>query len=91
MTGAKQFAYFATANDTCTSGGDRARLHAVIIGDGAASAVVTVYNGDAATDPTVAVIDASSDREVLFHGVDLPAGLFVKLTGGNAKTTVIWG
>ena len=80
--------YMATANDTAAwaAGG---RLFSVVVGTSAGSAVVTVYNGTATTDPVTATIDASAKGNYEFGGARHPAGLFIKLTGGNAKVTAV--
>lgn len=82
------FGYLATANDTYSLGAN-ARLISINVGTAAASAVVTVYNGTSTSDPVVDTIDASAVKDLDFHSVRLSGGLFVKLTGGNAKVTVI--
>lgn len=82
--------YLATANDTC-SWPAQAHLYNIIVGTAAASAVVTVYNGTSTSDPVYATIDASSKGEAEFYGGRFPAGLFVKLTAGNAKVSVVAG
>ena len=85
------FAHLATANDTA-SWGANAVLHRIVIGTKAASAVVTVYNGTSTSDPVAATIDAATAAISLnFGGARFPAGLFVKLTGGNADVTVVAG
>lgn len=83
------YGHMATANDTVSSGA-RTTLRQINVGTGAASAVVTVYNGDATSDPVVAKIDASAAGQYPFGDVQLPDGLFAKLTGGNADVTVIY-
>lgn len=80
--------YLQTANDTFALGA-HARLWAIVVGTAAASAVVTVYNGTSTSDPVMATIDAAAAKDVYFLGVRCPAGLFVKLTAGNAKVTVV--
>jgi hypothetical protein len=85
--------YLATANDTYTAGGagNPADLLAIVVGTAAASAVVTVYNGSSTSGAVMATIDASAINFFEFgdDGMHCPAGLFVKLTGGNAKVTVV--
>lgn len=84
--------FLQTANDTYTSGGTPVDLMSIVVGTGAASAVVTVYNGSAATAGTeVAIIDATAANYFEFgdEGAHFPKGLFVKLTAGNAKVTVV--
>jgi len=80
--------YLATANDTA-SWPAPANIVAVDVGTAAATAIVTVYNGTATTDPVVAVIDASVNGTHHFDGARCPKGLFVKLTTANAKVSVI--
>jgi len=78
----------ATANDTFALGKE-AHLDKINVSTAAASAVVTVYNGSSTSDPVVDTIDASSKSTSHYAGCRFPNGLFVKLTGGNAKVSVI--
>lgn len=79
--------YMATANDT-VSWPAGARLHGITVGTAAASAVVTVYDGTSTAGQVLALIDAAAVKDLCFYGARFPAGLFVKLTAGNAKVTV---
>ncbi len=84
-------AHLATANDSVAFGAN-SRLYRINVNTKAASAVVTVYNGTSTSDPVVAVIDAATASIPLnYGGARFPAGLFVKLTGGNADVTVVAG
>ncbi len=65
-------------------------LKRIVIGTGAASAVVTVYDGQSASGTVIATIDASAKGFYDFECV-CKNGVFVALTGGNADTTVIAG
>lgn len=80
--------YLATANDECSWSAD-ARLWSVSVGTLAASAVVTVYNGTSTSGEVKAIIDAGAAKDISFYGARFPAGLYVKLTGGNAKVSVV--
>lgn len=90
-------AYLATANDTYsstptgTTTGTPADLLRIIVGTAAASSVVTVYNGTSTSGEVKATIDAATINFFDFgeEGIHCPAGLFVKLTAGNAKVTVV--
>lgn len=89
---AAQYGHLATANDTFSLGtsASGAYLYRVNVNTKAASAVVTVYNGTSTSGATVAVIDAATAPiSIPFDCLRLPAGCFVKLTGGNADVTVI--
>lgn len=87
---ARQFAYLDAADEDM-SAPVNARLVAVVVGDGAASAVVTAYNNTSAVAAdTIGTVDAAADRDVPFYGIRCPKGLYVKLTAGNAKVTVVW-
>lgn len=82
--------YLATANDTAAWDRD-ACLYSIIVGTLAASAVVTVYHGTSTSDPVVATIDAAAAKDLYWFGARFGNGLFVKLTGGNAKVSVVAG
>jgi len=94
---ADNFMYFATANDVGTSSpggatkGTPARLESVTVGTAAASAVLTIYHGIDTNGPVVATIDCSAINNFQFgvdDGIWFPAGLYAKLTVGNAKVTL---
>lgn len=68
--------------------GAGAKLKSVVVGTGAASGVVTVYDGQDNTGTVVAVIDATAFRYANFHGTWCKNGLYVVLSGGNADVTV---
>lgn len=78
----------ATANDTATYGA-QAQLFAINVSTAAASAVVTVYNGVDTSGAVFDTIDASSKGTSHYYGARFPKGLFVKLTAGNAKVSVV--
>lgn len=80
--------YLATANDTATFGAG-ALLYSVVVSTAAASAVVTIYNGSSTAGQVLGTIDASALGNYQYWDMRFPAGLFVKLTGGNAKVTVV--
>lgn len=84
------YKYLDTAAQTASLGalGSRAVLQRIIIGDGAASAVVTVRetNGSGAT---IAILDAAADSGSYEFCLDCPNGWHVTLSGGNAKVTII--
>jgi hypothetical protein len=82
--------YLATANDTAAWPAN-AQLYAIVVGTLAASAVVTVYDGASTSGTVLGIIDASAAKDVYFCGARFPGGLFVKLTGGNAKVSVVAG
>lgn len=84
----KAYGHLAAINDTYALPAG-AYLWQLNVNTGAASSVVTVYNGTAITDPVVAVIGAAAAGQFPFCGVRLSRGLFVKLTGGTADVTVI--
>lgn len=85
--------YLATANDFFTLGaaGAGAYLYSINVDTAAASAVVTVYRGTSTSGTVVATLDASSKSTSHFYGSFFGSGLFVKLTGGNAKVSVVAG
>lgn len=85
---APTFQYLVAQNDTA-SWGDDARLFNVVVGKATASAVVTVYNGTATTDPVIAVIDGNVVATHNFSGMRCSKGLFVKLTAAGGNVTVI--
>lgn len=85
---APTFQYLVAQNDTATWGDD-ARLFHVVVGKGTASAIVTVYNGAATTDPVIAVIDGNVPMTHNFGGLRCSKGLFVKLTAAGGNVTVV--
>lgn len=82
--------YLATANDTAAWPA-HAQLYSIVVGTLAASAVVTIYDGTSTSGTVLGIIDAAAAKDVYFFGARFPSGLFVKLTGGNAKVTVVAG
>lgn len=83
-------AYLDTADDTYDPYADgAARLERIIVGTKATGAVVTVYEGHASTADSVAVIDAATNNGTYEFCEQFSDGVFVALTGGNAKVTVI--
>lgn len=78
----------ATANDTALAGKD-SQLWSINVSTAAASAVITVYNGTSTAGTVIDTIDASSKGTSHYYGARFGLGLFVKLTGGNAKASVI--
>lgn len=81
----------ATATKKLADAGTSVTLVAINVNTGAASAVLTVYDGVDATGTVVATIDASAKGSYWFGGVRLPAGLCVVLSGGTADVTVTFG
>ena len=81
-------AYLATANDTATFPAGT-RLHSIVVGTAAASATVTVYNGQSTSGTVRALIDGNANNTHLFCGARFPAGVHVVLAGGNAKVSVV--
>lgn len=83
--------YIAAAGNLGPLGGagTGANLHRVNINTGAASAVVTVYDGQSASGVKKATIDASAKGFYDFAGAWFKNGIFCVLSGGNADVTVI--
>jgi hypothetical protein len=81
----------ATANDTFALGDAKSEAHLlrINVSTAAASAVVTVYHGTSTSGTVMDTIDASSKGTSHYDHARFPNGLFVKLTGGNAKCSVI--
>lgn len=65
-----------------------AELVSVNVNTGAASAVLTVYDGTSTTGTTVAVIDASAKGSYWFGYARLHNGLYYTLIGGTADITI---
>ena len=80
--------YLATANETVTFPAGT-KLHAIVVGTAAASATVTVYNGQSTSGQVRALIDGNANNTHLFGGARFPAGIHVVLAGGNAKVSVV--
>ena len=80
-----QFKRFSTVASGRVSG--PGTLWTVNVNTGATSAVLTIYNSDAASGTPVAVIDASSPSSRAY-GVYCSNGIFVDLSGGNADVTI---
>jgi len=68
--------------------GGHPRLIAINVNKGAASAVVTVYNGASAAGSVVATIDASAASSHWYGGIRCPNGLEVVQSGGASDFTV---
>lgn len=68
--------------------GSSPRLLGVNVNKGAASAVITIYNGPSANNSVVAAIDASSKSYNDFNGARIPAGMEVVQSGGASDFTV---
>ncbi len=83
--------YLASINDTFNAGGAKSEAHLekINVSTAAASAVVTVYSGTSTGDPVIDTIDASSKGTTHYGHARCPNGVFVKLTGGAAKVSVI--
>lgn len=94
-THANSWAYLDGIGEAITIGGpdSRATLHKIIVGDGIASALVTVYEGTTSIAAnTIAVLDASADvAQGTSFDLECPNGFRVELTGGAAKVTVLYG
>lgn len=84
------YGYLNTSGQNLIQGGAGAdaRLVSIIVGTGAASAVVTVT--DATSGATVATIAAANQGQYWFGHARIPGGLKVALTGGNALVTVAY-
>lgn len=80
--------YLDAQNETATSEGFT-RLNRVVVGTGAASAVLTVYDGTSTSDPVVAAVNAAAIDNADFGGLGL-SNMHVALTGGNAKVTITY-
>jgi len=81
--------HFTTAGQSATAGGaaSGAQLWTVVVGTGAASAVVTIKDGGS-SGTVVATIDASAKGYYNFAGMRTTNQLYATLTGGNADVTV---
>lgn len=79
----------ATGTITVAASGAHAILDGVVIGTGAASAVLTI--NETGTGNVVSVIDASAKGYYRFDGLILNGGFTAVLAGGNADVTVIYG
>lgn len=79
------FKRFSTVTSGRVSG--PGTLWTVNVNTGASSAVVTVYDSDAASGTPVAVIDASAPISRAY-GVYCHNGIFVDVSGGNADVTI---
>jgi len=82
--------YIATQTTLVIGGtGSAAKLNTVTVNTGAASAVLTIYDGpSAAVGRKIAVIDASASKSLNFGGSVCKDGITVVLSGGNADCTV---
>ena len=83
--------YFPAAQgDKKTAQGD-AVLAYVNVNTAAASAVLTIYDGQSTTGTKVAAIDCSSSTGRQFtYMIRCPNGIYAVLTGGNADVTVTY-
>jgi hypothetical protein len=90
---ANEIGTLATANDVVDVGSTQSdvQLFAINVSTAAASAVVTVYEGDSTSGTVKDTIDAASKGTTHYYGALFRNGLFVKLTGGNAKVSVVYG
>ena len=79
--------YFTTANQTATVTGP-ARLEKIVVGTGASSAVVTVYNNTTTSDP-VTIVNAAAAISHDYGGVQL-SNMHIVISGGNANVTVVY-
>lgn len=82
-------AHVTTAGQTITvtATNEHTPLWRIIVGTGAASAVVTVKDGNGAT---ISVIDASAKGYYDFGGARLQGGFTAALTGGNADVCAVY-
>ena len=76
------------ATGTITAAGEYEHLHTVVVGTGAASAVLTIT--ETTPNTTIAVIDASAKGYYCFD-VICQGGFTAVLSGGNADVTVTHG
>lgn len=83
--------YYISTQTTVAIGGlnSGTRVWDVIVGTAAASAVVTLYDGQDNTGVVKAVIDASAAKSVCLRGALFKNGCAVVQTGGSAKVTVV--
>lgn len=79
----------ATGNVTAAPANSGAVLWTVNVGTGAASAVVTIYDGTSTSGTVVTTIDASAKGSYVF-GRKCNNGIHVVLSGGNADITVCY-
>jgi hypothetical protein len=63
-------------------------LFGINVNKGAASAVITVYQGASAAGKIVAAIDASSKSYNDFNGARIPGGMEIVQSGGASDFTV---
>ncbi len=84
-----QYLHLTASGQTKNTGGagSAAELWTVNVNTGASSAVVTIYDGPAASNVVVAVIDCSVIRS-LCYGVRCGNGVYAVASGGNADVTV---
>jgi hypothetical protein len=80
--------YLSSTSDSYTST-TGVKLDSIIVGTKASSAVVTVYDGSATTADSYCVIDAATNNGSYPFNRYFPNGLYVGMSGGNAKVTVI--
>lgn len=90
MARAESSFHFAAANDATPALPPNTLLFDINVGTGAASAVITIYNGTSTSGAVIGIIDASARGTYNYGGIRCPAGLFVKLTGGNADATLTY-
>jgi len=84
--------YIAATGNLGPVGGANSWTHLgyINVGTSAASAVLTVYDGQSASGTVVATIDCSALGRYEFDAV-CKNGVFCVLSGGNAKVTVSAG
>ena len=73
--------------DLTYSGDGHTLLHCIVVGTGAASAVLTVTDGDGGA---VSIIDASAKGYYEFCGARCHKGVKAVLSGGNANCTLVY-
>lgn len=73
--------------DLTYSGDGHSLLHCIVVGTGAASAVLTVTDGDT---NAVSTIDASAKGYYEFCGTRCHKGIKAVLSGGNANVTLVY-
>ena len=83
----KNLAATGTIDLTNTENGSYVKLHNVVVGTGAASAVATITDGDSGG---VSIIDASAKGFYEFRGALCHKGFKLVLSGGNANVTVTY-
>lgn len=85
MTGGPAFHLTASSQVAGSGGGI---LHAVVVNKGAASATVTLHDGDS-SGPVIAVIDASAAQPFPYDAT-LTSGLYVAVSGSIDVTVILF-